>query len=66
VPKFHISFFKNILSSDGHPFKCLQKTVDVSSSTIDAAVANAKAELEAESRVHWDDRADSIEVQESA
>jgi hypothetical protein len=21
---YHVSFFKNLLSSDGHPFKCLQ------------------------------------------
>jgi hypothetical protein len=25
---YHVSFFKNLLSSDGHPFKCLQRRVD--------------------------------------
>ncbi len=27
---YHVSFFKNLLSSDGHPFKCLQRRIDVS------------------------------------
>jgi hypothetical protein len=26
---YHVSFFKNLLSSDGHPFKCLQRRIDV-------------------------------------
>ena len=25
-----MSFFKNLVSSDGHPFKCLQQRIDVS------------------------------------
>jgi hypothetical protein len=27
---YHVSFFKNLLSSDGHPFKCLQRRIKVS------------------------------------
>ena len=27
---YHVSFFKNLVSSDGHPFKCLQQRIDVS------------------------------------
>lgn len=27
---YHVSFFKNLLSSDGHPFKCLQRRIEVS------------------------------------
>ena len=26
---YHVSFFKYLLSSDGHPFKCLQRRIDV-------------------------------------
>ena len=26
----YLSFFKDLLSSDGHPFKCLQRRIDVS------------------------------------
>lgn len=26
---FHVSFFKNLASSDGHQFKCLQDALDV-------------------------------------
>ena len=27
---YHVSFFKNLVSSDGHPFKCLQQRIDIS------------------------------------
>jgi hypothetical protein len=27
---YYVSFFKNLVSSDGHPFKCLQQRIDVS------------------------------------
>jgi hypothetical protein len=26
---YRVRFFKNLLSSDGHPFKCLQRVIDV-------------------------------------
>jgi hypothetical protein len=26
---YRVSFFKHLLSSDGHPFRCLQQTVEV-------------------------------------
>jgi hypothetical protein len=29
MSRYHVSFFKNLLSSDGHPFKCLQRRIDV-------------------------------------
>ena len=36
---YHVSFFKNLLSSDGHPFKCLQRRIDVSDAESDAQAA---------------------------
>jgi hypothetical protein len=27
---YHVNFFKYLVSSDGHPFKCLQQRIDVS------------------------------------
>jgi hypothetical protein len=60
---YHVSFFKNLLSSDGHPFKCLQRRIDV------AAVENAAEAAESASRAFevlygcsWKLHADSIEV----
>jgi hypothetical protein len=31
MPGYRVNFFKNLLSSDGHPFKCPQRTIDVAS-----------------------------------
>jgi len=60
---YHVSFFKNLLSSDGHPFKCLQRRIDV------AEVENAAQAAESASRAFealygcpWKLHADSIEV----
>jgi hypothetical protein len=32
---YHVSFFKYLLSSDGHPFKCLQRRIDVNDAESD-------------------------------
>ena len=29
MTRYCVSFYKNLLSSDGHPFKCLQRQIDV-------------------------------------
>jgi hypothetical protein len=60
---YHVSFFKNLLSSDGHPFKCLQRRIDI----IDAESAAQAAEsasktFEALYGCQWKLHADSIEV----
>ena len=60
---YHVSFFKNLLSSDGHPFKCLQRQIDVSDAESEAAESASRA-LEAICGCAWKLRADSIEVQE--
>ena len=28
MPRYRVSFFKNLLSSSGHQFKCLQQQID--------------------------------------
>jgi hypothetical protein len=60
---YHVSFFKNLLSSDGHPFKCLQRRIDVSDaeSTAQAAESASRA-FEALYGCAWKLHADSIEV----
>ena len=60
---FHISFFKTILSSDGHPFKCLQGSLEVQENSADKAIESAKRAFRQEGR-SWSDRADMIEVNE--
>jgi hypothetical protein len=42
---YHVSFFKNLLSSDGHPFKCLQRRIDVSDAESDAQAAESAAKI---------------------
>ena len=60
---YHVSFFKNLLSSDEHPFKCLQRRIDVSDaeSTSQAAESASRA-FEALYGRPWKLHADSIEV----
>jgi hypothetical protein len=29
MTRYCVSFYKHLLSSDGHPFKCLQRQIDV-------------------------------------
>jgi hypothetical protein len=60
---YHVSFFKNLLSSDGHPFKCLQRRIDVSD--VESAVQAAESASRAFAALYgcpWQLHADSIEV----
>jgi hypothetical protein len=41
---YHVSFFKNLLSSDGHPFKCLQRRIDVTDAESAAHAAERRRE----------------------
>jgi len=62
---YHVSFFKTLLSSDGHPFKCLQRRIDVSDAeSAGQAAESASRALEAIYGCAWELRADSIEVRE--
>jgi hypothetical protein len=36
---FRVNYYKMLLSSDGHPFKCLERTVDVSATNPVAALS---------------------------
>ena len=60
---YHVSFFKTLLSSDGHPFKCLQQRIDISDAESSAqAVEAASRAFEAVYGCPWKLHADSIEV----
>jgi hypothetical protein len=60
---YHVSFFKNLLSSDGHPFKCLQQRIGVSDAESAAQAAeSASRAFEALYKSHWKLHADSIEI----
>jgi hypothetical protein len=62
---YRVSFFKNLLSSNGHQFKCLQQRIDVPDS-VDAAQAAQAAARQFE-KLHgvrnWKLFADSMEVE---
>jgi len=60
---YHVSFFKNLVSSDGHPFKCLQQRIDVSDAESAAeATESASRAFEKLYGCSWNLHADSIEV----
>ena len=60
---YHVSFFKTLLSSDGHPLKCLQQRIDISDAGSSAqAVESASRTFEAFYGCLWKLHADSIEV----
>jgi hypothetical protein len=60
---YEVSFFKYLLNSDGHPFKCLQRRIDVSDAESTAqAEESASRAFEALCGYPWKLRADSIEV----
>jgi hypothetical protein len=60
---YHVSFFKYLLSSDGHPFKSLQRRIDVGDveSAAQAAESASRA-FEALYGCPWKLHGDSIEV----
>lgn len=63
MSKYHVDFFKSVLSSDGHPFKCLQRRIDVSDAESAAEAAEcASMAFEALYRCSWKLHADSMEV----
>src|SRR5262249_7966245 len=60
---YQVTFFKTLLSSDGHPFKCLQQRIDISDAessgqAVEAASKAFEAFNGCPGRLH----ADSIEV----
>jgi hypothetical protein len=60
---YYVSFVKNLVSSDGHPFKCLQQRIDVSDAESAAEAAeSASRAFETLYGCPWNLHADSIEV----
>jgi hypothetical protein len=42
MPSFRVQFFKTLLSSDGHRFRCSQRTIDIDTAqTADEAIRAA-------------------------
>jgi len=65
MSRYRVSFFKNLLSSDGRQFKCLQQQVDVTNSEgVACATESASRQLEKRHGLrHWQQMADSIEIE---
>jgi hypothetical protein len=60
---YRVSFFKTLLSSDGHPFKCLQHRIDIPDAESSAqAVEGACKAFEALYGAPWKVHADAIDV----
>ena len=60
---YYVSFFKNLLSSDRHPFKCLQRRIDITDAESAAQAAeSASRAFEALYGCPWKLHADSIEI----
>ena len=64
MPGYRVSFYKDVLSSDGHCFKCLQQQIEVpeSDSTTDAAAFASRAFASLHGLRDWTLYADSLEV----
>jgi hypothetical protein len=64
MPGYRVSFYKDVLSSDGHSFKCLQQQIDVpeSENTIQAAESASKTFASLHGLRDWTLYADSLEV----
>ncbi len=65
MARYRVSFFKNLLSSDGHQFKCLQSEVDIANSDSAAQAAELASQKFARLRrlKNWKLMADSVEVE---
>ncbi len=63
MPYFNVRFFKNLHSSDGHPFKVLQRVIEVPSETPEEAITAAQQEFARREGVsHWRLHADLVEA----
>lgn len=62
---YRVTFFKNLLSSDGHPFKCIQRAIDIRHArNADRAVEAAELRYGRLHRVHdWTLYADFLELE---
>jgi hypothetical protein len=62
---YHVSFFKNLMSSDGHPFKVLQRVIEIRySKSREMATKAAEHRFERDKGVsNWRIFADAIETE---
>jgi hypothetical protein len=62
---YRVSFFKDLISSDGHPFKCIQKVIEISHArSADRAVKAAEIRYERLHQVHdWMLHSDCVELE---
>jgi hypothetical protein len=65
MPRYRVSFFKDLLNSDGHPFKCVQRVIEIHNArSADRAVQAAELRYERLHRVHdWMLHADCLELE---
>ena len=62
---YKISFVKKLLSSDGHPFDCVQEHISVAASTPEEAMQSAQMQFQDHRRIpRWQLDADYIEIVE--
>jgi hypothetical protein len=67
MPAYRITFYKELLSSDGHPFHCAQMAIDIGRArTPERAVVAAKRRFERRCGIlDWANYADSFELASS-
>jgi hypothetical protein len=61
---YRVSFFKHLLSSDGHPFKCLQQRLNLpNAESAERAIESVTRQFETlHGLSNWKMFADSVEV----
>jgi hypothetical protein len=66
MPSYKICFSKNLLSSDGHQFKCVQQTITVDANNPQAAIEAGKRQFERQKHARkWRLYADQAEATEN-
>jgi hypothetical protein len=65
MTRYRVSFLKDLLSSDGHPFKCVQQVIEIRrAKSADRAVQAAGLRYERLHRVRdWMLHADCVELE---
>jgi len=65
MPRYSVTFYKNLLSSNGHPFKCAQQIIMIDAANAAHAVAEATEQFERRCRIRdWRMNADTVETRE--
>jgi hypothetical protein len=62
---YRVTFVKDLLSSDGHQFKCPQRTIEIRrAKTYDRAIRAAKQRFKRVTKMYdWKVRADRLEIE---